>query len=74
MLLRGAQLEHTAALDRGRVDTNVVGDQVMLLTKKLLDVAEVGKLVRPLWEGPFPVAAQGLPARFKCSPMVHVNQ
>ena len=50
------------------------GAQLVLLTKKLLDVAEVGKLVQPLWEGPFPVAAQGLPARFKCSPMVHVNQ
>ena len=74
MLLHGAQLEHNAALDRGRLDTNVVGDQVMLLAKKLLDAAEVGKLVRPLWEGSFPEAAQGLPARFKCSPMVHVNQ
>ncbi len=56
-LLHAAQQECKAALDPGRVDTTFrVGDQVILRTKELLDAAEVGKL-RPLWEGPFPVAA-----------------
>ena len=83
-LLHVAQQERKAALDRGRVDmTFQVGDQAMLRTKELLDAAEVGKL-RPRWElsPPFPVAAVAgpntytltLPARFKCSPTVNVDQ
>jgi hypothetical protein len=51
----------------------------VLLTKVLLDTAEVGKL-SPQWEGPFNVAALAgpnaytltLPRRLKCSPTVNV--
>ena len=40
-----AQLDRTAKLDAGRVDTAFqVGDRVMLRTKELLDVAGIGKL------------------------------
>jgi hypothetical protein len=59
-----------------------VGDHVLpvLLTKELLDAAEVGKLC-PRCEGPFNVAAPAgpntytltLPRRLKCSPTVNVE-
>ena len=49
MLLHVAQKERKAALDPSRVDTTFrVGDQAMLLTKELLDAAEVGKLQQRL--------------------------
>ena len=51
------QQEPKAAMDWVRVDTTfLVGDQMMLLTKQLLDAAELGKL-RPPGDGPLPVAA-----------------
>ena len=60
-LLRAAQLDRKAKLDAGRVDTVFqVGDQVMLRTKELLDVADIGKL-RPLWDEPFEVTAKPSP-------------
>jgi len=81
-LLMEAQAACKAKLDAGRVDTVfMVGDQVMLRTKELLDAAEIGKL-RPRWEGPFKVAALAgpntytltLPRRFKCSPTINVDR
>ncbi len=59
----------------------LVGDQVLLRTKELLDAAEIGKL-RPRWEGPSRVTALAgpntytlsLPKRFKCSPTVNVER
>ena len=74
-LPRAAQLDRKAKLDAGLVDTVFqVGDQVMLRTKELLDVADIGKL-RPPWEGPFEVTAKpspnaytlALPARICCA-------
>ena len=81
-LLRAAQLDPKAKVDAGRVDTVFqVGDQVMLRTKKLLDVADIGKL-RPWWGGPFEVTAKpspnlnaytlALPARMLCSRTINV--
>ena len=81
-LLRAAQLDRKAKLDAGRVDTVFqVGDQVMLRTKELLDVADIGKL-RPRWDGPFEVSAKPspnaytlvLPARMRCSRTVNVDR
>ena len=81
-LLAAAQLERKAKLDTGRVDTVFkVGDQVLLRTKELLDVADIGKL-RPRWDGPFTVTAcpspnaytLALPPRMRCSPTVNVDR
>ena len=81
-LIRAAQQERKAALDRGRVDTTFqVGDKVWLRTKELADGAEIGKL-QPRWDGPFAVAAiagpntytLSLPARLRCSPTVNVER
>ncbi len=48
--MAAAQQERKAKLDAGRVDTVFkVWDQVLLLTKKLLDAADIGKLL-PLWD------------------------
>jgi hypothetical protein len=45
-LLAAAQQERKARLDAGRVDTVFkVGDRVLLLTKELLDAADIGKLL-----------------------------
>ena len=44
-LLAAAQTKRKAMLDAGRVDTVfMVGDRVLLLTKELLDAADIGKL------------------------------
>ncbi len=81
-LLAAAQAERKAKLDAGRVDTVFkVGDQVLLRTKELLDVADIGKL-RPRWDGPFTVTAcpspnaytLALPSRMSCSPTVNVDR
>ena len=58
-----------------------VGDQVLLHTKELLDVAYIGNL-RPRWDGPFTVIAcpcpiaytLALPPRMSCSPTVNVDR
>ena len=79
-LLAATQAERKATLDAGRVDTVFkVGDRVLLRTKELLDVADIGKL-RPRWDGPFTVTAcpspnaytLALPRRMRCSPTVNV--
>ncbi len=50
-LLAAAQAEWKTKLDTGLVDTVFkVGDLVLLLTKELLDAADIGKL-RPRWDG-----------------------
>ena len=81
-LLAAAQAERKAKLDAGRVDTVFhVGDQVLLRTRELLDVADIGKL-RPRWDGPFTVIAfpspnaytLALPPRMSCSPTVNVDR
>ena len=81
-LPRAAQLDRKAKLDAGLVDTVFqVGDQVMLRTKELLDVADIGKL-RPPWEGPFEVTAKpspnaytlALPARMWYSRTINVDR
>ena len=81
-LLAAAQQERKAKLDVGRVDTVFkVGDQVMLLTKVLLDAADMGRL-RPRWDGPFAVTAcpspnaytLALPPRMLCSSTVNVDR
>jgi hypothetical protein len=49
-------------LDAGQVDTVfAVGDQVLLLTKVLLDVADIDKLC-PRWDGLFTVLASSSPS------------
>jgi hypothetical protein len=84
-LLAAAQTEHKAKLDAGRVDrldtVYTVGDRVLLLTKELLDAADIGKL-RLRWDGPFTVTAYpspnaymfALPPRMRCSPTVNVDR
>jgi hypothetical protein len=81
-LLLAAQLDRKAKLDAGRVDTVFkVGDQVLLRTKELLDVVDIGKL-KPRWDGSFTVTATpspnaytlALPSRMQCSPTVNVDR
>ena len=81
-LLMEAQAACKAKLDAGRVDTVfMVGDQVMLRTKELLDAADIGKL-RPRWDGPFTVLAcpspnaytLALPSKMRCSATVNVDR
>ena len=81
-LLAAAQAARKAKLDVGRVDTVFkVGDRVVLLTKELLDAADIGKL-RPRWDGPFEVTAcpgpnaytLALPPRMLCSSTVNVDR
>ena len=56
-LLAAAQAERKAKLDTDRVDTVFkVGDGMLLLTKELLDAADIGQL-RPRWDGLFTVIA-----------------
>jgi hypothetical protein len=82
VLLAAAQAERKARLDAGRVDTVFqLGDQVLLMTKELLDAADIGKL-RPRWDGPFTVTAcpspnahtLALSRKMRCSPTVNVDR
>jgi hypothetical protein len=58
-----------------------VGDQVMLQTKELLDVADIGKPLSQ-WDGPFEVTAKpspnaytlALPAQMLCSQTINVDR
>jgi hypothetical protein len=77
-----AQAEQKVRLDAGRVDTVFqLGDQVLLLTKELLDVADISQL-RPRRDGPFTVTAcpspnaytLALPRKMRCSPTVNVDR
>ena len=59
--LHAAQTERKAKLDPGRVDVKFApGDLVMVLSKELLDAAEICKL-RDQWEGPFKVIKEANP-------------
>ena len=60
-MLHAAQTEQKAKLDLGRVDVKFApGYLVMVLSKELLDAAEIGKLL-DLWEGPFKVIKEATP-------------
>ena len=77
-LLATTQAASKAKLDAGRVDTVFkMGDRVLLRTKELLGVADIGK-IRPRWDGPFTVAActstPALPRKMRCSPTVNINR
>jgi hypothetical protein len=66
-LLAVAQQERKAKLDLGRVYTVFkVGDRVLLLTKELLDAADIGKL-RQWWDWPFTVTACPSPNAYTCA-------
>jgi hypothetical protein len=63
-LLAVAKVTSKAKLDTSRVDTMFkVGDQVLLLTKELLEAADIGKLLQ-WWDCPFTVTA--CPAPNEC--------
>ncbi len=60
-LLAAAQAERKAKFDAGRVDMVFKVGDLVLLTKELLDKADIGKL-HPRWDSPFPVTACQPPA------------
>ena len=60
-MLHTAQAEQKAVLDQGQKDFKFTpGDLVLVLSKELLDAAEIGKL-RYWWEGPFKVIKEAAP-------------
>jgi hypothetical protein len=81
-LLSAVQHEWKAKLDAGQVNTVFqMGDQVLLLTKELLDTADISKLLQ-LWDWHFTVMACPSPNaytlalqwRMLCSLTVNVDR
>ena len=81
-LLLSAQQERKEQHDQHRREvTFQPGDQVLLATRQLTELAQVGKL-RPRWQGPFEVLGSPspntyrlqLPRRMRISPVVNVDR
>jgi len=81
-LLLTAQRERKELHDQHRREvTFQPGDQVMLATRQLTELAQVGKL-RPRWQGPFEVLDSPgpntytlrLPRRMRISPVINVDR